>query len=154
MRAITLTQPWATLVARGYKKVETRSWSTQHRGPIAIHAAKTFPSSAQNLMWREPFLSDLREAGAITWDLFYGPAGAARATLPLGAVIATAKLGDVWKVERLDQAARWGLSAAETEYGDYSPGRYAWFLYDIEPLPEPCPAKGALGLWEWRGATP
>lgn len=40
MKAITLTQPWASLVACGAKKIETRSWRTHHRGWIAIHAAK------------------------------------------------------------------------------------------------------------------
>lgn len=40
MKAITLTQPWATLVAIGAKRIETRSWATRYRGPLAIHAAK------------------------------------------------------------------------------------------------------------------
>lgn len=40
MKAITLTQPWATLVAIGAKKIETRSWATGYRGRLAIHAAK------------------------------------------------------------------------------------------------------------------
>ena len=34
-------------------------------------------------------------------------------------------------------------------YGDYSEGRYAWMLANVDPLPTPIPAKGALGLWEW-----
>ena len=40
MKALTLYQPWATLVAIGAKKIETRSWSTPYRGPLAIHAGK------------------------------------------------------------------------------------------------------------------
>src|SRR5690348_17556570 len=47
MKALTLTQPWASLVAIGAKRIETRSWSTSYRGPLAIHAAKGFPKSAQ-----------------------------------------------------------------------------------------------------------
>jgi hypothetical protein len=43
MKAITLHQPWATLVAIEQKKIETRSWPTSYRGPLAIHAAKTMP---------------------------------------------------------------------------------------------------------------
>ena len=39
MKVITLTQPWATLVAIGAKRIETRSWPTRYRGPLAIHAA-------------------------------------------------------------------------------------------------------------------
>jgi activating signal cointegrator 1 len=40
MKAITIIQPWATLIALGEKKFETRSWATKHRGPLAIHAGK------------------------------------------------------------------------------------------------------------------
>ncbi|MBP2659020.1 MAG: hypothetical protein H6Q69_2052 [Firmicutes bacterium] len=40
MKAITILEPWASLIACGAKKIETRSWSTQYRGLIAIHAAK------------------------------------------------------------------------------------------------------------------
>jgi hypothetical protein len=38
----------------------------------------------------------------------------------------------------------------EFYFGNYSEGRYAWILENIQPLPEPIPAKGAQGLWEWR----
>ena len=47
MKALTLTQPWATLVAIGAKTIETRGWSTSYRGPLAIHAAKKFPENAR-----------------------------------------------------------------------------------------------------------
>lgn len=40
MKALSLWQPWATLIANGAKQIETRSWSTSYRGPILIHAAK------------------------------------------------------------------------------------------------------------------
>ncbi len=40
MKAITIWQPWASLLACGAKQYETRSWATSYRGPIAIHAAK------------------------------------------------------------------------------------------------------------------
>jgi len=38
MKVITLKQPWASLVACGYKKYEFRSWKTNYRGKILIHA--------------------------------------------------------------------------------------------------------------------
>ena len=40
MKAITVWQPWASLLVSGRKRYETRSWATTYRGPIAIHAAK------------------------------------------------------------------------------------------------------------------
>lgn len=39
MKALTIWQPWASLLVSGQKKYETRSWATDYRGPIAIHAA-------------------------------------------------------------------------------------------------------------------
>ena len=44
MKALSLWQPWASLIAAGVKKVETRHWPTAYRGPIAIHAAKRLES--------------------------------------------------------------------------------------------------------------
>ncbi len=43
MKLISLIQPWATLVAEGYKRFETRGWYTDYRGPLAIHATKGHP---------------------------------------------------------------------------------------------------------------
>jgi hypothetical protein len=40
MNAISLWQPWATAIALGSKRIETRPWATAYRGPLAIHAAK------------------------------------------------------------------------------------------------------------------
>lgn len=133
MRALTLTQPWATLVAIGAKRIETRSWSTGYRGPVAIHAAKGFPAWARQTCAEEPFASALRAAG-IT-----GPS-----QLPLGAVVATAVIEDVLHTE----AVTW-VQEDERAFGDYEDGRFAWFLRDVVRLPKPVPARGALGLWEW-----
>ncbi len=47
MKALTLWQPWATLVAMEVKKIETRCWTTKYRGELAIHAAKGFPKDAR-----------------------------------------------------------------------------------------------------------
>src|SRR5947209_6467036 len=45
--ALSLKQPWATLLVNGLKKIEVRSWSTARRGRILIHAAKVADSRAQ-----------------------------------------------------------------------------------------------------------
>lgn len=84
MKALSLTQPWASLIAIGAKRVETRSWSTNHRGPVAIHAAKGFPKFARDLVWAEPFQGRLREAGIIRFNIFAGIAGEGEAYLQIG----------------------------------------------------------------------
>ena len=38
MKALTIKEPWATLIIDGYKKYEFRSWKTNYRGKILIHA--------------------------------------------------------------------------------------------------------------------
>jgi activating signal cointegrator 1 len=135
MRALSLTQPWASLVAIGAKTWETRSWQTAYRGPIAIHAAKTFPQDARQPCLTEPFKRALITAGIRSLS-----------DLPLGAVVATATLVDCVRTE----VVRDMLTSDERAFGDYSDGRWAWKFEDVERLPEPIPAKGALGLWRWE----
>jgi hypothetical protein len=43
MKVLTFTQPWATLVAIGAKRIETRSWYTNYRGPLAFTRRRRFP---------------------------------------------------------------------------------------------------------------
>lgn len=157
MKAITLTQPWATLVAIGAKRIETRSWSTTYRGPLAIHAAAGLgpvggAKGLGEICEREPFYGTLARHG-----FRYG-ARISTGKLPLGAVVATCTLVDVvptnlWRpVTHGNQT--WqvppGNMSQEYSFGDYTPGRYAWLLTDVKPLREPIPAKGALSLWEWE----
>lgn len=125
VRGLTLTQPWATLVALGHKRIETRSWSTSFRGLVAIHAAKGFPGYAREFAQVE------RALGRIP------------ARIPRGGIVAVARLVDVMRTEEV--ASR--ISGLERHLGDYTPGRFAWILEEVRALPEPIPCRGALGLW-------
>jgi len=40
MKALSIRQPWAWLIANGYKDIENRSWSTNFRGRVYVHAGK------------------------------------------------------------------------------------------------------------------
>lgn len=142
MKCLTLTQPWATLVAIGAKRIETRSWRTSYRGPLAIHAAKGFPKSAQETCWRDPFDEVLRAAfGDGTW------AQIKPKSLPQGCVIATCTLWDCVPTRIVGLIEN--VSDQERAFGDYSNNRWAWILRDIKPLPETDPCKGAQSLWQW-----
>lgn len=46
MRVITIKQPWATLIIKGYKEYEFRGWKTKYRGEILIHAGKGIDKEA------------------------------------------------------------------------------------------------------------
>lgn len=132
MRALSLTQPWASLVVIGAKRVETRSWYTQFNGRIAIHASLKWADDDKELCGEEPFRTALHAGG------YEGPAD-----LPRGAIIGTAFLYGCRFTE--DVAPQ--LSETEREFGNYERGRYAWFLRDPFRLTEPIPMRGALGLW-------
>lgn len=139
MKALSLTQPWATLVAIGAKRYETRSWRTKYRGEIAIHASKGFPKKCVNLCEKWPFLGVLPSScDAAAEDL-----------LPLGAIIAVATIGGIYPTGSLFSLNSLPDTAThEEEFGDYSPGRFAWELRGVRRLKEPVPCKGALSLWE------
>lgn len=57
MKALSIRQPWAWLIANGYKPLENRSWRTSFRGPFLIHAGKSWGKyERQDLEWvREHF---------------------------------------------------------------------------------------------------
>jgi activating signal cointegrator 1 len=59
MKALSLTQPWATLVAIGAKCIETRTWHTFYTGTVAIHASKGFPRDARVRCGQPPFIEHL-----------------------------------------------------------------------------------------------
>lgn len=159
MPVLTLWQPWASLVACRAKTVETRGWATKHRGRIAIHAAKT----TQRV---EPAVVALPEFHDALWPALGFSSRpmptAVRERLPRGVIVAAANLVEVLPVERITSwfpdggiawENRWALGAdcaaveeGERPLGDYSSGRFAWFLADIEPLAEPVPFRGGQGL--------
>ena len=158
MKVLTLTQPWATLVAIGAKRIETRSWETLYRGPLAIHAAKSSPKWAREFSVDPVCYTAVKARYAVRPHAGY-PA------YPLGCVLATCQLVDCVRMREMSYGPN-GLPVGilgkytgmltgsnEREFGDYEAGRFAWILGDVNLLPEPIPAKGALGLWDWEMPT-
>lgn len=134
MKAISLWQPWATLIAIGAKEYETRSWAQSYRGTIAIHAAKR-TSEIQRVLNKPDMACYLNDEGYHKVQDF-----------PLGAIVAFAKLTAIYRTEEL----RPHLSPKELQYGDFSNGRFAWRIEQVAILDEPIPARGQQGLWDWR----
>jgi hypothetical protein len=141
--ALTLTQPWASLVAAGEKRIETRSWRTAHRGPLGIHAAKDFPRPARKLCSESPFIAALDRAGYR--DVHELPRGALLCVVELLACVPAANAEELSL--GMAPTAVESLSEQERAFGDYSPGRWAWVLGEVTPLAEPVPMEGALKLW-------
>ena len=144
MKALSLTQPWATLVMLGLKRIETRSWFTPYRGRLAIHASKRFPKWAKEFSKRTPV------SVLLGMDYEY-PVGTVIATCRLISCLPTRELQEN-QIIRLDAATHYPdfeINEQERTFGDYTAGRWAWLLADIKAIP-PVAAKGRLGLWEWQ----
>lgn len=155
MKVLSLTQPYATLVAIGAKHIETRSWATTYRGPLAIHAAKGLgpvggETGLAQLCACEPFLSALATP-------MVGRGMIKPSQLPRGVIIAVVELVDVVTIIGNWQYEAHGFKVIpdepERSFGNYSGGRWAWLLRNVRRLREPIPARGSLGLWEYDTAA-
>ena len=121
MKALTIKQPWASLIVNGYKKYEFRSWKTKYRGKILIHAGLTLE---KNNSYNK-------------YDLDYTK----------GAIIGEAELVDCILVDNeLDKKLRKENSII---YGNNHVGDYAWKLINIKKYDKPIYIKGKLGLWNY-----
>lgn len=129
IKALTLWQPWASFMALGLKKNETRSWSTSYRGPLAIHAAKKAPRWIPN----ELVLFSLERLGpGNRW--------------PYGKILCVV---DLIGIEKSDGIIK-DPSSTEIMLGDYSKGRFIWQTKMLQVFDNPIPARGYQGLWDWE----
>jgi hypothetical protein len=141
IKALSILQPFASLIVLGAKHYETRSWTTDYRGSLAIHASKRLLEKWLMLCLQEPAHSVLRAAGyRFSTDL------------PRGLILGTVDLLDCIPVEQLQSAIQEGrlpdFTAQELLLGDYRPGRYAWRLGNPRLLTVPAAATGRLRLFE------
>lgn len=128
MRAITLWEPYASLVALGYKRIETRSWATSYRGTLLIHAAKHPLSYAQ-----QELLSYLKSSHNIDLKNFH-----------FGCVVATCNLVNC--VAMSDSFIK-SQSPLEIAVGDWQVGRVAWIFSDIKIVNNSISVRGGQRLW-------
>lgn len=136
--AISLWQPWASLIATSEKLIETRSWATTHRGPLVIHSAKRWTGDEFVVCEREPFKSALAMHGYKVW----WAGRKMQHNLPLGRALALADLVDCVAISEENAP-----TGNERTFGNYAPGRYAWHLANIQPFGAPIPLRGAQQLW-------
>lgn len=121
-----MTQPWASAIAHGIKQWETRSWPTGYRGELAIHASKGFPAYAKEY-------ADLASVTHPELD-----------ELPLGQIVCVCDLTSCRQTDSLVEE----ISETEEEWGDYSPGRFAFKMENVRVLSQPVLVKGSLGFWK------
>lgn len=150
--AISLWQPWASLIAAGCKPFEFRSWPAPRAfwgTHIAIHAAARPVRRAevqellvklQTARWRETGLT--REpALALLERVFQAPK-----SLPLSAIVCLALLGE--PIRNNELSAKLGLPLVnDSERVEHS--NWGWPLMEIQPMDPPHRARGAQGFWRW-----
>ena len=128
MKVLTIKQPWATLIAEGYKQYEFRTWNTKYRGDILIHAGLSCDKEA---LKRFEHL-----------NLEY----------PKGCIVAKATLTDSIYIDkefvRIVGPTNPLVYKNIINKGDWK--GYGFKLENIKKI-KPIPIKGQLGLWNYEG---
>lgn len=124
MKAISIKQPWASLIVHGIKNIENRSWRTNFRGRVLIHASASHGRK---------FSVDLTDAqtkaafATIAKETMFG-------NMPFGSIIGSVEIVDCVQ----NHPSIWADKVV-----------YNWVLANPILFPEPILAKGKLSLWEY-----
>ena len=126
MKAITIKQPFASLIREGYKEYEFRTWKTNYRGEVYIHAGKGIDKEAMN---RVKHLN---------------------LSFPSGCIIAKAKITDCVEVdEKLSKELLKKNKEVYHNLENKKEKRYGFKIEEVEKI-NPIPAKGKLSFWEYK----
>ena len=139
MKALTLRQPWASLIDLQAKRIETRSWWTDYRGELVVHASREYPWTDL----QEAREKELRKALAPKYTPESVPRGVALCVVRIFACVKTTE------VDKLKAVGFPPVHVRELLFGNFQPGRWAWVLEYVRHLNHEPEIKGALGLWEF-----
>jgi len=129
MKAASLYQPYASAMALGWKKNETRPWGTSYRGPLLIHAAKKITQ------WPSMEIQ----------TLFDGIASQP-SDLPLGALLCKVDLVDCKKIWINNLPGRIERILGNYTYGRFI-DRYMWITESLKTF-DPIPFRGRQRIFE------
>ncbi len=130
MKVLSLKEPFATLIKNNVKFIETRSWKTDYRGELYIHSSK---SKVEKSVYKRKELVKLFDENELSY----------------GCIICKCDLVDCIKITKEYQKEIKNNYPDQYICGDFTEGRYAWILKNIEPLKETIPAKGKLYIWNY-----
>ena len=123
MKALTIKQPWATLIMQGDKRFEFRSWKTNFRGDVLIHAGKGLDKEA--VIRLKKYLPD---------------------ELPMGKILGKVTITDC--VPMSDEFAKMLSKENSDIYTSHSfSNNYGFKIENVEVFDTPIDAKGQLGFW-------
>ncbi len=140
MKALSIKQPWASLIAHGIKDIENRTWKTKFRGRIFIHASAKSAGNTAFLLNKEQ--DNFFAFNTENYKTF-------ESNLPYSAIIGEVDIIDcvinhpsIW-AEKSDVIVR--------VEDDYKP-TYNWVLANAVLYDKPIlNVKGSLSLWDWKG---
>ena len=154
MKVLSILQPWASLIIKGHKKIETRSWTPKNPAIIKqleeegllIHA------SAKKIRLQDGMYNLIDHMERIGFMNDYDK-------LPYGAIIGPVKVVDRFSTNGINYNSHggngsgnvWSMSHQEIAFGDYSADRFGWVLSDPVEFEVPIPARGQLNLWNHPG---
>lgn len=124
MKCLTVKNPWAHAIIHWGKDVENRTWRTNYRGPLLIHAGISYDYAGANTLLEMGHDPDA--------EVMLG-----------GAIIGVVDLVDC--VLNLAKTRR-DMHPDASPWGE--PGTYHWLLSNPRPLLAPVPCRGHLGLWD------
>lgn len=149
MKALSIKQPWASLIAHGINDIENRTWKTNFRGRIYIHASGKWHSRSNSNDVRDLLTSeqikkiphslqaDFIDRGIIVKD----------ESIPLSAIIGEVDIVDCV----INHHSIW---AEKTETSAGYPIKhiiYNWVLENAVIYDEPIlNVKGKLSLWDYE----
>lgn len=122
VKAITIWEPYASAIANGLKKYETRTWKTNYRGKVAIHASIKKLDTPRSDLAKSYKLSDLR----------------------FGQFVAIADLTDCVLMTKEFINSQ---TDQEKAFGNWNIGNYAWKLENIQIIDKKEIVHGKQGFW-------
>lgn len=127
MKCLSIRQPWTELILAGLKTLETRTWGTDYRGPLLLHAGRTLDQDAH-----AGFILATAKAGEQLPEK-YGERINVR-----GSIVGVANLVDCRPSRPGDET--WAMCEVD--------GKTIWVLESVRRFENPIGWKGALGLFE------
>ena len=130
MKVLSIREPFASLIKNKKKYIETRSFKTNYRGELYIHASISEIDNS---------VRSRNELMEVVNDMELG----------YGYILCKCNLIDCIYITKEYIEDIKNNNYREYICGHYEEGRYAWVLDDIEVLNNPVRAKGQLGIWNY-----
>jgi len=142
MKTLTVKQPWASLIVSGIKDIENRTWKTNFRGRILIHAGMAKTSGMMAVYLNRAQYAKFRESVGFSGLDFIEP---------IGAIIGSVEIVDCV----VNHSSIWAEKTISVPDEDINPKTvfekpaYNWVLANPIIFKEPIPCKGKLSFWEF-----